>query len=140
MATKAFKNLVAALEDGYLESKKQQDHFFKVLNGRNEEAKKIVRTAFSKHGEIKLSDEQQEQGRKWLLNLWLTPSGKERKHNPFDYREQNIIDNFDYATLASWYCPIASYFAYYYPVYCIYDTEGNYFEYACIGRNIKILG
>ena len=140
MASKAFKNLVAALESGYLESKKQQDHFFKVLNGRNEEAKEIVRTAFSKHSEIKLSDEQQKQGYKWLLNLWLTPSGKERKNNPFDYREQNIIDNFDYATLASWHCPVASYFAYYYPVYRIYDTEGNYFEYACIGFNIKILG
>lgn len=139
MASKAFKNLVAALESGYLESKKQQDHFFKVLNGRNEEAKEIVRMAFSKHGEIKLSDEQQEQGRKWLLNLWLTPTGKERKPNPFDYREQDIIDNFERATLVGWHCPVASY-AHYYPVYCVYDTDGDYFKYTCIGGDIKILG
>lgn len=138
MASKAFKNLVAALEDGYLESKKQQDHFFKVLNGRNEEAKEIVRTAFSKHGEIKLSYEQQKQGYKWLLNLWLTPSGKERKNNPFNYYQQNIIDNFDYATLSSLY--FHGYIGYAYPVYTIYDTEGDYFEYICIGGKIKIVG
>lgn len=140
MASKAFKKLVAALEAGYLESKKQQDHFFKVLNGQNEEAKEIVRMAFSKHGEIKLSDEQQKQGYKWLMNLWQTPTGKERKNNPFDCREREILKNFKCATLASWHCPVASYFAHYYPVYCVYDTEGNYFEYACIGRDIKILG
>src|SRR5690606_22503058 len=140
MASKAFKNLVAALETGYLESKKQQDHFFKVLNGRNEEAKEIVRTAFLKHGEIKLSYEQQKQGYKWLLNLWLTPSSKERKNNPFNYRQQNIIDNFDYVTLVGWHCPVASYFAYYYPIYCVYDAEDDYFEYTCIGGNIKIVG
>lgn len=137
MATKAFKNLVAALESGYLESKKQQDHFFKVLNGRNEEAKKIVKTAFSKHGEIKLSDEQQKQGYKWLLNLWLTPSGKERKNNPFVAWEIEVLENFNSAVLWSWLIhPLSGYHT---PIYRIYGA-GMYFDYTCIGGNIKILG
>lgn len=138
MASKAFKNLVAALETGYLESKKQQDHFFKVLNGRNEEAKEIVRMAFSKHGEIKLSDEQQKQGYKWLMNLWQTPTGKERKNNPFSDYEQTIIANFSYATLSSFY--FHGYIGYAYPVYTVYDIEGDSFEYICIGSKIKIIG
>ena len=140
MATKAFKNLVASLEDGYLESKKQQDHFFKVLNGQNEEAKEIVKTAFAKHSEIKLSDEQQEQGRKWLLNLWQTPTGKERKNNPFGYREQGIIENFNYAALIGYYDAGNYGHTWYSPLYIVWDYERNCFEYTMIGGGIKILG
>lgn len=138
MASKAFKNLVAALEAGYLESKKQQDHFFKVLNGQNEEAKEIVKEAFGQHGEIRLSEDQQEQGHKWLLNLWQTPSGKERLRNPFGIYEQKVIENFVYITLSGW--RYHSHCEYAYPVYTVYDIEGDYFKYTMAGGDVKIVG
>ncbi len=28
------------------------------------------------------------------MNLYKTPTGKERKNNPFGYREKNILDNY----------------------------------------------
>lgn len=140
MTTQAFKKLVAALEAGYFESKKQQDHFFKVLNGQNEEVKKQVKELFLKHGEIKLSDEQQEQGRKWLVNLWQTPTGKERKNNPFGYWEQGIIDNFNYAALIGYYDAGNYGRTWYSPLYIVWDYEGDCFEYAMVGGDIKILG
>lgn len=28
------------------------------------------------------------------MNLYKTPTGKERKNNPFGYREMNILDNY----------------------------------------------
>ena len=44
---------------------------------------------------IEVTDEQSEKGFKWLYNLYKTPTGKERKNNPFGYREMDILDNYN---------------------------------------------
>lgn len=44
--------------------------------------------------EIEVTEEQSAKGYKWLMNLYKTPTGKERKNNPFGYREMNILDNY----------------------------------------------
>lgn len=44
---------------------------------------------------VKCTPGQSEKGFLWLKNLYKTPSGKERKNNPFGYREMNIIDNYN---------------------------------------------
>ena len=44
---------------------------------------------------IEVTDEQSEKGFKWLYNLYKTPMGKERKNNPFGYREMDILDNYN---------------------------------------------
>lgn len=44
--------------------------------------------------EIEITEEQSAKGYKWLMNLYKTPTGKERKNNPFGYREMNILDNY----------------------------------------------
>lgn len=42
--------------------------------------------------EIKVSDEQKEKGLKWLRNLYVSPTGKIRKNNPFGWREMDILE------------------------------------------------
>lgn len=44
--------------------------------------------------EIEVTEEQSVKGFAWLMNLYKTPTGKERKNNPFGYREMNILDNY----------------------------------------------
>lgn len=44
---------------------------------------------------IECTGEQTEKAHKWLKNLYVTPNGKERKNNPFGYREMNIINNWN---------------------------------------------
>lgn len=44
--------------------------------------------------EIEVTEEQSAKCFAWLMNLYKTPTGKERKDNPFGYREMNILDNY----------------------------------------------
>lgn len=44
---------------------------------------------------VECTGEQTEKAYKWLKNLYVTPNGKERKNNPFGYREMNILDNWN---------------------------------------------
>ena len=39
----------------------------------------------------KLTKEQKLKGYNWLMNLWKTPRGIERKNNPFGYRESFLF-------------------------------------------------
>lgn len=43
-------------------------------------------------------EEQAEKGYKYLLNLWKTPAGKERKNKPFSYRERAILIDWSYSS------------------------------------------
>lgn len=52
---------------------------------------------------ITLTPEQTEKGIKWLRDQWKTPRGIERKHNPFGYREEEILDNFSHFTFEGFY-------------------------------------
>lgn len=42
-------------------------------------------------GIIEVTGEQSAKGFKWLYNLYKTPIGKERKNNPFGYRENGEL-------------------------------------------------
>lgn len=44
---------------------------------------------------VECTPEQSEKAYKWLKNLYVTPNGKERKNNPFGYREMNIINTWN---------------------------------------------
>lgn len=45
--------------------------------------------------EIEVTKEQTIKGYKWLCNLWKTPRGAKRKNNPFGYREEKILEEWD---------------------------------------------
>ena len=56
-----------------------------------------------KEGSLKLTKEQQEKGRLWLIDKWKSPKGLERKNNPFGYREENALDTFKRIDLQDFY-------------------------------------
>jgi len=47
----------------------------------------------SEHG---ITREQTVKGLKWLKSQWKSPLGRERKHNPFGSREQEILKRFSH--------------------------------------------
>ena len=86
--------------------------------------------------EIKITPEQSEKGLNWLLNKLQTPTGKERKNNPFDYWQEQIIRNFESFTLCDFY-NIGNFVPFYVPVYTIYGNGGDSFSYYVQGGEIK---
>lgn len=80
--------------------------------------------------DVRITEVQKLKGLKWLRNLYKTPKGKERKSNPFGYREQRILNAND--------CEIKCYLTgfynigklgyFYVPVYR-YEYDGCHFDY-----------
>jgi hypothetical protein len=142
MTTKQVE-LINAMNSGSLTSKKQQDMIFKILNNAgNDELKAEIKNIFnnSDFEGLLLSDEQNEQARTWLLDQWLTPTGNERKNNPFGYREQSAIENFSHCTLKGYYDAGNYYHSYFIPMYDVYTKDGYGFEYYVNGGTIHITG
>ena len=90
--------------------------------------------------DARITEAQKLKGLKWLRNLYKAPKGKERKNNPFGYREQRILNAND--------CEIKCYLAgfynigklgnFYIPVYR-YEYDGCHFDYyAACGECIII--
>lgn len=134
--------LLAAIKNGQFESKAQFDHLFKILNGENEDVKQAVKNALSDREDYtQLAHEQVAQGVKWLKNLWKTPSGKERKNNPFGYREQDILDGDGLTIELRDYYDASRYGQppYYIPLYEV-SSSGGCFEYYVWGGRIHIVG
>lgn len=68
---------------------------------------------------IEVTDEQSEKGFKWLYNLYKTPTGKERKNNPFGCREMDILDNYngERFTFVGFYNAVNRYYSLHVPIY-----------------------
>lgn len=77
---------------------------------------------------IEVTDEQSEKGFKSLYNLYKTPMGKERKNNPFGYREMDILDNYngERFTFVGFYDDSNRFRSYYIPIYEIGGMEYYY--------------
>lgn len=86
-----------------------------------------------------LTPEQTEKGKSWLMNKWKSPSGVERKNNPFGYREQEILEKFEGIKIKDFY-DVGNYGNHYYEPY--YEVEGNNtsFEYYNKAGEPTILG
>lgn len=89
--------------------------------------------------EYKITDEQTEKGKKWLFSKYLTPqTEKERKHNPFNNTQIDILKDFSHFTfngLAN--ISHSSFVNHFMPIYSVYDTKGNYFQYHINNRDAK---
>ncbi len=140
--TKIYQKLIECLQKGVLVSSEQCNYLFKVLNNGTEEQKQEIKDLFndSNFEGITLSDVQREKGRDWLLNLWKTPTGAERKNNPFGYREQRALENFDTIQLKGYYDAGNYHRSYYIPLYDVYAKDGYGFEYYFNGGKISITG
>lgn len=77
--------------------------------------------------------EQSQKGIDWLLDQWRTPTGKERKNNPFGTREQKVLENFSHFTLSGFWDDGNGYHHNYKPVYTVHATDDSCFEYVPYG-------
>lgn len=141
--TPSQKILLHNLQTGFIQSQNTQNLLFKILNNPgNDELKENIQEYFTDYEfeGFKLSDEQVLKGFDWLKNLWVTPAGKERKNNPFGYREQEALKNFDRIELKGYYDAGNYYRSYFIPMYDVYTKDGYGFEYFVNGGQIHITG
>lgn len=88
--------------------------------------------------ELTLTAEQNNKGIEFLKSQRFTPNGKERKNNPFGYREEAILDGFTHFTLYSFYNAGNAYHDFYLPIYLCHGKD-NAFEYYYNGK-VNIVG
>ena len=89
--------------------------------------------------DLALTDEQERKALAWLNNQWKTSTGKERKNNPFGYREEQILDNATDVTFIEFHNVGNRYVDYFVPVYRVYSNNGS-FDYYVQGGEISIIG
>jgi hypothetical protein len=94
--------------------------------------------SFSWDGEILLTAEQNKKGIEFLLNLWKTPIGVERKNNPFGYCEQKVLETFENFRFIGFYDAGNYSRSFYVPLYECNGEEGS-FEYYYSGGEVNIV-
>lgn len=96
---------------------------------------------YSIEEDVKLTKDQFNKGLKWLKNQMETPTGKERKNNPFRLREMEAIKNCKEIYFLG-FTNAGNFFSnFYVPVYYVQGKEewAN-FEYYLAGGKINIIG
>lgn len=92
-------------------------------------------------GNIQVTEDQARKGFDWLYDQWKTPNGKERKNNPFGYREQKVLDGPEIDTFSfNGFHNTARYgqSPFYVPVYTASANGSSFQYYVCQG--IQIIG
>lgn len=97
---KSAKKYIAIIKSGVIQEREIIS--MRSLMNNNKEAREAIYEAWG-DDEIAISEEQGKKGYDFLLGQWKTPNGKERKNNPFGYREQAILENFSHFTLHGLY-------------------------------------
>jgi hypothetical protein len=101
----------------------------------------MIKASQLRRGGYALTPDQVRKGREWLMNLWVTPTGAERKNNPFGYREEAILETFKTIRLAD-VVDTSLYRAtrrFYVPVYEVVGKDDS-FMYYLSGGKINIVG
>lgn len=140
--SKAYNELLSNIKAGYLVNNNQLTYMMSLLNGDKEELKAPVKAIINDAVDgLALSDEQVNKGLTWLNNLWMSPTGKERKNNPFGYREQAVLEDKG-ATIEmyGYYDAGNAYHSYNVPIYLVSSKIQGTFEYVVSGGEIKIIG
>lgn len=92
----------------------------------------------------RIADDQAAKGLAWLLNLWKTPKGAERKNNPFGYCETRVLEDFSHFELAGFYDAGRNGWPNYLPLYNVISKAGASFQYYAgswqSGVGISIVG
>jgi len=89
---------------------------------------------------IKLTDEQVAKGKEWLMKLWKTENGTERKNNPYGYREQAALETLETIKLIDFYDDSKyGQQPHYVPLYRV-EGKDTMFEYYGFGDTISIVG
>lgn len=124
---KSAKKYIDIIKSGIIQER--EIVLMRSLMNNNKEAATAIYEAWNED-EIGITEEQGQKGYDFLMNQWKSPSGKERKNNPFGYREQHVLETFSHFTLHSLYDnsryggrPNLL------PIYACYDKDGASFEY-----------
>ena len=95
--------------------------------------------AFELAEEYAITEEQTEKGLAWLNNLRKTPTGAERKNNPYGYREEEALDTFTHFTFDG-FADVGNQFVHFYvPIYTVHGKESS-FQYHIKAGGISIIG
>ena len=88
-----------------------------------------------------LTSDQNKKGLEYLMNLWKSPSGKERVNNPFGYREQDALENFESMQLSGFH-DISRYGQkpFFVPLYIVNGKGDSSFEYYIDSSGVNIVG
>jgi len=87
--------------------------------------------------EIELEPSQVQKTENWLINLYKTPTGAERKNSPYGYREKEDLDSgIESIFITDFYSPRGNY---YYPYYQVNTNNGSGFDYVFHGGKINIM-
>jgi len=88
---------------------------------------------------VKVTDTQAAKGHAWLMNLYKSPTGRERANNPYGYREEQILENFTGVEFAGTYDAGNVRHSFHVPLYnCC--GNGSCFQYYVSGGKIQIVG
>lgn len=130
----------------------------KRLNGYSKSREEAGANNYEWKEEYKITAEQTEKGRAWLLDQAFKPSRLQevlsnrkfsgadlRKSQPFGNRELEILIDFSHFTFTGLFdagTPYQNNMGYYnyLPIYKVHDTEGYTFEYYVMGGEIHLIG
>ena len=133
------------LDDAFTES--SISSFRSLMNGRKntnltDEERESLDYLFGENAPYSITPAQTTKGLDWLFNLRFTMRGKERKNNPFGYREQSILDDFDRFELSGLYDDSDGYngFHNFKPIYKVIASDEGSFEYVPFTRSDLISG
>jgi hypothetical protein len=76
-----------------------------------------------------ITPEQSAKGLAWLMSKWKTPRGQERKRNPFNVKQQQVLENFRRFRLIGFEDISGAMMALYVPIYRVESLAGNSFDY-----------
>lgn len=112
-----------------------------LIKNRINRGEDVDLDAFYEKEGILLTPQQDQKGFQFLWDLYKTPTGKERGNNPFGWREQNVLENFDHFEVIDFYdATRPGGVKFVVPYYRVVSKEGDTFEYAFHGGQIHILG
>jgi hypothetical protein len=147
METKIFKKYKALiLDDTFTES--SITSFRALMNGfkrtnLTDDERETLDFLFENQAPYSITPEQTKKGLNWLSAVRFTATGKERKNNPFGYREETILDSFKRFELTGLYDDY--HYPYgdrhnYKPIYRVVADDEAYFDYVPFTRSDRISG
>ena len=147
METKIFKKYKALiLNDTFTES--SITSFRALMNGfkrtnLTDDERETLDFLFENQAPYSITPEQTKKGLNWLSAVRFTATGKERKNNPFGYREETILDSFKRFELTGLYDDY--HYPYgdrhnYKPIYRVVAGDESYFDYVPFTRSDHICG
>lgn len=133
--TKSIQKYLDIIASGRIE----ENHIIamKSLMGKNKDAANILGAKVADNP-LSISEEQTQKGLESLIDQWKSKTGKERKNNPFGYREQDALTTFERFELAGFYDIGNSYHSFYVPIYNCIGKDSS-FQYYYNGE-VQIIG